>query len=311
MDIIELINRRNLDALGRKFLKESIDYALIKDFGKSYLCVKKGLELVTCDCVSHGWKKNYDDSDKRLFDELIINSQNPEEYFFVKAFILSYEDELISKYLALDSINKYLSIKNNSVGEYVKAIILSKMDKHKEAFEILWSLSISHETAKTFYQMGRIEEEHLNENGLANLFYSFQRNPTSSCCLRNIKKYALLRDIKFPENSESILMKYFIKNDDEWKFQEVYESYLLDQKNSKKHPYKHENTLKEIEIFTEEMLKISSNYLDEINGTKSSDNDIDVDYDDLDLKYPKSSYNDYYNDSLDLDQQDPEFWDNL
>lgn len=311
MEIIELINRRNLDALGRKFLEECIDYALIKDFGKSYLCAKKGLELITCDCVSHGWKKNYDNSDKHLFDELIINYQNPEEYFFVKAFILSYEEELISLYLALDSINKYSLIKNNSAGDYVKSRILSKLHKHKEAFEILWSLSISDETSKIFYQMGRIEEEHLNKNGLENLFHAFQRNPTSPCCLRNIKKYALSRDVKFPENNGSILMKYFMKHEDELKFQEIYESYLFDQINSKKHPYRNENTLKEIEMFTEEMFKISSNYLDEINGTQSDDNEIDVDYDDLDLKYPKSSYNEYYNDSLDLDQQDPEFWDNL
>ncbi|SFT51250.1 hypothetical protein SAMN04489724_1082 [Algoriphagus locisalis] len=311
MDIIELIERRNLDELGRRFLEESIDYALIKDFGKSYLCAKKGLEIITCDCVSHGWKKNYDNSDKHLFDELIINYQNPEEYYFVKAFILSYEEELTSLYLALDSINKYSSLKKNSTGEYVRSRILSKLQKHKEAFEILWSLSISDETSKTFYRMGRLEEEHLNQNGLENLFHAFQRNPTSSCCLRNIKKYTLARDVKFHDNNGSVLMKYFMKSEDEWKFQEVYESYLFDQRNSKKHPYNNENTLKEIEMFTEEMFKISSNYLDEINGTQSNDNNINVNYDDLDLRYPKSSHNDYYNDSLDLDQQDPEFYDNL
>jgi tetratricopeptide (TPR) repeat protein len=189
MEINKLIEANQKESIGKYFFSKATTFALNKEFGKSYEYFKEGLDIITCDCVRGGWLKAYAESDKKLFDDINIKHMPHFEYFFVKAYMMSYEEDKKSLYSALDAIDKYLILQDDDYGHYVRGKILLGLEESREAFDCFYSASSFSKNQRLLYRLGRTKEQLLGENGLEELFNSFIKNPLSACCARLLKKY--------------------------------------------------------------------------------------------------------------------------
>ena len=108
MEINRLIEINQKDRIGKYFFSKAITFALNEEFGKSFEFLKQGLDIITCDCIKGGWLKEYTQSNKKLFDDINIKYIPHCEYYFVKAYVMSYEKE-----------KRYLSIASNAIYKYL------------------------------------------------------------------------------------------------------------------------------------------------------------------------------------------------
>ncbi|MDR7131368.1 tetratricopeptide (TPR) repeat protein [Algoriphagus sp. 4150] len=307
MELSKLIDTSNKESIGKHYLSKGVSFAIKKEFGKSYEFFKEGIDLLTCDCPRGGWLDPYKNVGKALFDDLNIRHESHLEYYFVKAYILSYENDLKELYLSLDAIDRYLENKNDGYGQYVKGKILLALEKPQEAincFNNAYSFTNHHILQ---YRIGRTKEQFLEEYGLGDLFLSFLNNNTSVCCARNLKEYSKRKGIILENNDDpnNMLINAFLIEEDEWDFQYFFEELIEDRLGNNLSPYDKSNTI--IFSYIKWIIANSDCFLEEDLG------DSEADYDDYRYNHPYSSShsNPYYNDSLDMDQQSPEFWDNL
>lgn len=228
MNISKLIDSSNKEKIGKYYLSKGVSFAVKKEFGKSYEYFKEAIDLITCDCTIGGWLDLYINEGNNLFNDLNYRPECQSEYYFVKALIMSYSNDLKELYLSLDAIDRYLEDRNDGYGKYIKGKILLALEKPQEAidcFASAYSLPNNHILQ---YRIGRIKEQFLNEEGLGDLFLSFINNNSSACCARNLKKY-LKEDIIVLENEEdrnNKLINSFINEQDEYNFQTLYEELL-------------------------------------------------------------------------------------
>lgn len=313
MNKLRIIRKGDRESLGKYFLQKSVDFAFTHSFGKSYEYIKEALDILTCDCVTGGWRNKFNDSDKTLFNDLLINYQPHSEYYFVKAYILSFEHSEKLLYLALEAIENYLNINENEYGFYVKGKILLSLKDSYHALIFFQKANELSENSRLLYRIGRIKEDlHLiGENGLYDLYNSFQLNESSACCIRVMKKHLKERNIKLEitSNEPNPLLESFIDNKDEWEFFNLYSDYIYNESVDIEGNFLFDTALviknkflstirMNAEIFE---LKI------EEDGEILFDNNQDYHQD----EYIHTDDNDYYNDNLDMDQQSQEFWDNL
>lgn len=225
------IEKSQKEGIGKYFLSKAVVFATNKEFGKSYEFLKEGLDILTCDCPSKNWKKTYDISDKKLFEDLNINHLLHYEYYFVKAYILSFEKDLKNLYLALDAVDKYQEKIDDEYGYYVRGKILLGLGKPIEAFESFKKATNFDWNPRLLYRMARIKEEFLNEFGLDELYCSFIENPSSPCCARILKKYMILRgkELSLKDGETNELLLSFNKKDDGWNLQNIYTELLESQ----------------------------------------------------------------------------------
>lgn len=231
MEVNSLIENSHKDSIGKYFFSKAVSFALNKEFGKAYEFFKQGLDILTCDCVIADWLKPYTDSDKKLFEDINIEHTPHFEYFFVKAYILSYENDKKNLYLALDAIEKYFLVNQDEYGFYIKGKILLGLNEPRNAFECFENASSFGNNSRILYRIGRTKEQLLEENGLEELYNSFIKNPSSVCCARNIKKYMKERgnSLVLNEGETNDLLIAFNNDEDEWKFQSLYEKLLESQ----------------------------------------------------------------------------------
>lgn len=308
----ELISRDNKEALGKHFLKKGVDFAFEKSFGKSYEFFKEGLDILTCDCGS--WRKRFEQSDKLFLEDLVIETTERLEYYFVKAYLLCFEENKKELYLALDAIEKYLNERNDEYGLYVKGEILLRLEQPSDAINVFTeAIEIGGTNSRLKYRIGRTNEQHLDTYGLDELYQSFDINPSSACCARVLKKYMKEREIEFPVDSsnENPLTISFISSENEWKFDSLYEKYLNKKYLDDDLPFPQEETLPVIIEFINEVRQKQDLFV--LDEEEYEDGDYYDDYDNYDYHndYTHPHDSPYYNDALDMDQQSPEFWDSL
>lgn len=308
----ELISRDNKEALGKYFLKKGVDFAFEKSFGKSYEFFKEGLDILTCDCGS--WRKRFEKSDKLILEDLVIQTAERLEYYFVKAYLLCFEENKKELYLALDAIEKYLNERKDEYGLYVKGEILLRLDQPSDAIYAFTEASdIGGTNSRLKYRIGRTNEQHLDTYGLDELYKSFDINPSSACCARVFKKYMKEREIEFPVDSsnENPLIISFLSSESEWKFDSLYEKYLSKEYLDDDLPFGQTETLPVITSFINEIREKQDLFV--MNDEECEDEDYQNDYDHYDYHndYTHPHDSPYYNDALDMDQQSPEFWDSL
>ena len=307
MDKFDFIFRDNKEGLGKYFLKKAVDFALMRHFRISYEFFKEGLDFLTCDCGN--WRKDFVESDRTILDDFKVKPEEKLEYCFVKAYLLAFESNKKDLYIGLDSIDKYLEIQEDEYGLYVKGKILLALEEPQDALINFYeAVDNFGENSRLLYRIGRANEQYLNVLGLDELYHSFDSNPSSACCARVLKKYMKQREIEFPSDSssENELITSFLNPEGEWKFDSLYERYLNNE-------YLETNLL-----FDQiETLPIITSFIKEVRKNKSlfiiDDEEYYEDYDDYDYRdASRSAYDSpYYNDSLDMDQQSPEFWDSL
>jgi len=308
----ELISRDNKEDLGKHFLNKGVDFAFEKSFGKSYEFFKEGLDILTCDCGP--WRKRFEQSDKLFLEDLVIETTERLEYYFVKAYLLCFEENKKELYLALDAIEKYLKERNDEYGLYVKGEILLRLKQPSDAINAFTeALEIGGTNSRLKYRIGRTNEQHLDTYGLDELYQSFDINPSSACCARVLKKYMKEREIEFPVDSsnENPLTLSFISSEDEWKFDSLYEKYLNKKYLDDDLPFPQEETLPVIIEFINEVRQKQDLFV--LDEEEYEDGDYYDDYDNYDYHndYTHPYDSPYYNDALDMDQQSPEFWDSL
>jgi tetratricopeptide (TPR) repeat protein len=213
MDINKVITSLNREDLGEYFLFKASEFALNREFGKSYEYFKESLDILTCDCSGSNWLFKNPASNKNIFSDVIDHRSAKFEYYFVKAYMLSHTKIIEDLYIALDAINRYIEIKKDGYGFYVKGNILCNLDKHEEAYLCLLEARTYSSNTNIEYRIGRIKEKYLNKDGTKELFKSFFGNISSTCCGREFCEHSLKRNkILKDESSTNKLMVSFNKN---------------------------------------------------------------------------------------------------
>lgn len=308
----ELISRDNKEALGKYYLKKGVDFAFEKSFGKSYEFFKEGLDILTCDCGS--WRKRFEESDKSILEDLVIKMEERLEYYFVKGYLLCFEENKKELYLGLDAIDKYLNERTDEYGLYVKGEILLRLEQPSDALNAFSeALELGGTNSRLMYRIGRTNEQHLDTYGLEELYQSFDINPSSACCARVLKKYMKEREIEFliDSSNDNPLIISFSSSESEWKFDNLYEKYLSKDYLGDDLPFGQTETLPVITSFIKEIRKNKDLFV--VDNEEYEDESYYDDYDHYDSNndYTHPYDSPYYNDALDMDQQSPEFWDSL
>ncbi|MEO6687291.1 MAG: hypothetical protein ABIN24_15070 [Dyadobacter sp.] len=233
MDKLFYIRRQDRDNLGKVYLAKGARLAVKDKFQLAAAFIQEGLSLLTCDCTLGGWRDIYDVFEDKLFKKFIytIHEELTADFHFVRAFLLSYENDKIVLEVALESIDIYNNYDNNEYGNYVKSRILEALGRPKEALEYLWTASHYdfERNSRINYRMGKLKEEYLKQCGVDFLYQAYIKNFTSSCCLRDLQKFSRIRDMGFEvemNEDENTILKAFSNEDDEFKFQIYFENIL-------------------------------------------------------------------------------------
>ncbi|HCQ13761.1 MAG TPA: hypothetical protein DIU01_10935 [Flavobacterium sp.] len=308
---LDYIKTKNREKLGEYYFQQGLSFLIDKEFEKAYEFFKESLDYITCDCSFISLiKKNI--LPINIFNDIENGKVNHHQYFFVKGMILSYCDKKEFTYLALESIEKYLTKENNEYGNYVKAKILLSLEKKDEALEYFKTALNLSNNSRLNYRVGRYLCEKQDESGVINLFYSFIENPSSSCCLRELHFgiKSNLQNLKTSlESVENNLVEKFISSNS-WLASNAYEKTYLAQIED----------IKNIKIINDFLSFLHYNKCVILNKTDDIEeiyrNKYGIDkYENFEDSFDDdngSSFNDeYYDDNLDMDQQSPEFWDSL
>ncbi len=298
MLINKLIEYSHKDDIGKYYFSKAVTFAFNNEFGKAYEFFKEGLDILTCDCQS-GWLKPNAETNKKVFDDINVKHIPHFEYYFVKAYIMSYEEDKKSLYLAIEAIDKYLEVMDNEYGSYVKGKILLALNKPQQAFEYFENASLHGNNQRLLYRIGRTKEQHLEQRGLDELYYSFIQNPSSACCARVLKKHMKERGIELvlADKETNPLLIAFNNDEDDWKFQYLYEISLKSQLENN-NPFEVDHT-ETINSFVQGIKNNSNLFVDE-NIDDYEDDDNEPDYDDYGSSYEKyGGYNGWSDDVID------------
>jgi len=191
----ELIKKENCDILGKNYFLKANQNILKHNFKAAYKYIVLGYGIVVCDCIFGGWVLQ--DLRKSLLSCKVFNCN-----IYQLNLIQAYIHWLNSEYeAALNFVNCFLSYKNDDeIGLYLKGRIYEGMKEFKLAIEN-YELSLSvKKTNKTLYRIGKIKEEHLNKNGIAELYEASLSNVISHCGA-NLAQYSIKRGVFLPQTN--------------------------------------------------------------------------------------------------------------
>ncbi len=312
MDNRDCILINNFEDLGKNFLKKAMNFAVKKEFQKSYEFLKEGLLYVTCDCQRGIWFEDFENNkNENLFNDIENYTSNHYEYFFVKSYVLSYSEDKIKLYSALESVEKCLKIEEEEESYLIKSRIHGELEEYEKANECILKASNLNNTSRSKYRLGRLREFQFNQYGIDNLFTSFIENPSSACCAEKLQQAFRKRELilNYKDQFESNPLIDSFENDNSFPFLLKYSLHFRKQLIEKE-KINIVNSFIEIIKLNEGLFLIDDNNFFDLN-----EDDFDEQEDDNYSNYDSSedySFNDeYYNDNLDMDQQSPEFWDSL
>lgn len=238
MNKIEFVEKKDRENLGKYFHSKAFNFALKKDFGKSYEFFKESLDFLTCDCCGNIHKDTLIDSEQiKIFNDIENHTSNYAEYFFTKAYIFSFCEEKKYLYLALYDIDKYLELVQDEYGNYVKGKILLSLDEPNEALDSFYNASSFGINTRLNYYIGKTKEEYsdcgieerYSAHGLNQLYNSFIENPSSVCCGKVLQKYSMKHKIELQwekPHIENLLLVVFIDNKSELGFFNAYKEII-------------------------------------------------------------------------------------
>lgn len=298
----QLISRDNKEALGKFYLKKGVGFVLEKSYGKAYEFFKEGLDFLTCDCGT--WRKGFVEADKSILEDLMIEKEERLEYYFVKGYLLSFEEGKKERYLGLDAIEKYLSERMDEYGLYVKGKILSGLEETSEALKLYSeALDLFGRNSRLLYRIGRIKEHHIKTCGLDELYNSFDINPSSACCARVLKKYMKEReiDIAFDDFYANPLIISFSDSNSEWEFDKLYEKYLAKVHIDDNLPFPQVEALPSIHTFIQFIRSNAGLFVVKNESLLEDDeqyDDSDDYFDDTDDYFDEPDYDEMYFDAM-------------
>lgn len=314
MENLEYISKYDLENLGRNYLIKGLSYITERNYSKGCSYFQEAIDIITCDCNSTDWMKKAGVNLKNLlekqdiFSDVKFNGTNPEDYFFCKAFVLSYPNIKKYNYLGISAIEEYLKIKQDHYGYYVLGKLQSYLELFKESlssYEKAFSIKPTHSLK---YKIGRLKEQELNQIGIRELYTAFTNNPSSGCCVRILKKYANKRgiNIESPREKERLTIA-FNEDEDEYQFSDKYLNFIRKESNIRFDFLMNSNN----DIISELFQAFDTNATSFINfkyNLERKNSNYHSHYDD---SYDSGFNDEFYNDQLDMDQQSPEFWDSL
>jgi hypothetical protein len=204
------------------------DYGFLSlgEIGKAFEFFKLGLTALTCDCLRGDWKDEVPNLSV-YFPE--AGKGHLHEFLFCKAFLLSYNEDKKSLYVALDAIEQYVAEKEEALGLNVKGKILTGLELYEEALECYQRSYNLDQAPRTLYRLGRLKEQYLNTYGVDSLYAAYMANPFSPCCCRVLKEYTikhnLIQTTLTPTNS-NILINGFLSAGSPWELQRDFEHLL-------------------------------------------------------------------------------------
>ncbi|MDX2284428.1 MAG: hypothetical protein NW241_09710 [Bacteroidia bacterium] len=293
MNKIKFIENIDKESLGKLYFEKAVDFTVNREFGKAFEFFKEGLDFLTCDCQSGDWRKKFEKSDLDIFIDVEVQNVVHSEYFFVKAFLLSFEEGKKEQYIALDAIDRYLKVSEDEYGYYVRGKIWLALGEKNEAINNFYLAKQLANSPRIKYRIGRTKEQFLDEYGLEDLYNAFIENPSSCCCCRVLQKFSKSKGIQldFHESeSENIILKAFNESESELKFQNAYEK-LFKKESIDNRPFgEWENNV--IIEFVSILKRNSSLFIVEEEEDDYVEGD---DYDD----YDRGDYHDYDRDTFD------------
>lgn len=307
MNKLQCVKTNNFEVLGKNYLEKAVNFAIKKEFQKSYEFIKEGLDFLTCDCLRGSWYNNFENLEVEIFNDIENNTTNHNEYFFVKSFILSFSEDKMKLYSALDAIEKYLNVIVDEYGFFIKGRVFNALEEFEKSFESYSQALILSNNPRNKYRIGRLKEFKMEEFGIDDLYLSFIENPSSNCCAENLQNYFQKRKLSLnysDEFSSNILLNYF-ENKSSLNFGIKYMITFNNQLQNSENTILINDFIKIINL-NEEVFIPKKNIeieLDDDNDSYNSDEDSNYN--------SYGSGDDYYDDSLDMDQQSPEFWDNI
>lgn len=229
VDINKLLELGHYDSVARTYFSMGISHAINHQFQQSYEMIIKGLDFVSCDCSRDGWLAKYPGIELFYKYETDVTGLTI-EYHFVKAYLMSFETS--PKYLkqAMESIDKYLEVKNNDYGHYVEGKINLNLKNPVKAMNCFKKAEQFASNARLLYIMGTTRARYFNKDGIELLFDSFQINPKSVCCARNINYFMKncgvelteFFDNDYEQDNNYEISGIFAANNNVWEFDELY-----------------------------------------------------------------------------------------
>lgn len=174
---------------GKYLIQKGIESLLLSKLQESYEYIIKGYKLITCDCILGLGYTNYTVN-------VLENRHSECESFkidFLKAFSYFYSENYEN---ALSSVNSYIYYKpDDEIGYYLKARILSSLNRFEEALLLYNQALILKKTSKVLYRIGRIKESQLNFFGIPELYEALLMNLSSSCAHWHFAELSLKRKL--------------------------------------------------------------------------------------------------------------------
>jgi tetratricopeptide (TPR) repeat protein len=146
------------------------------------------------------------------------------EYDFIRAVIYffidsgNYNKPQKGIYLkALPIIESFISqFPEDELGYYLKGRIITGLEKYDEAIKTLIKALEINETSRTFYRIGRLKEDKLNQSGIYELHQSILMYPSSLCCNRWFKEISDKRKIILSSNTKLLSNLFSNKSKNEY-----------------------------------------------------------------------------------------------
>ena len=222
MTNLDFFKNKDRENFGHYFIEKALNFALEKEFGKSFEFIIEGLNFLTCDCQIREALDTIE-SKEDLFNDIENSTSNQTEYLFTKAYFMSFGKTKKELILAFEAIKKYQEFggKDFEYGQYIKGDILAALNYPNEALDCYLESdmrAISFSSARINFKIGKISERFIDSNGLCELYASFIENPSSSCCAEALRKSTTYHDLKLKiedNASNNNLLKLFIKKVDD------------------------------------------------------------------------------------------------
>ncbi len=201
-------NHHDFEINSHNYFKNAINHIVNGNFSSAYSELKLGFDTCSCDCRLVTLINN-------SHTEIIYSLQSAEinckgyEYDFIRAVIFYFidsahlnESNKVIYLKALALIESFMSLfPKEEIGHYIKGRILAGLEKFEEAIEIFFHSLELRETPRSYYRIGRIKEDKLNQLGIGYLYKSILMYPSSICCIKWLKEISAKRNIKLSYNT--------------------------------------------------------------------------------------------------------------
>ncbi len=315
----------NFEQIGDFFLEKGITLFNENNYKASYEFFKLALEFKSCFNEVLVTKHDYV---KKVFIQNFEQNNSKEELFSISFTILFFEPVSLH-FLALKYIDKYLLENDDFYGNLIRTIILTK-NNSIENYLIEESFSKMNSFKKNNFYLNYLisfNSRQNNKNYAELIHDNFIKNYTSYNSLYLLDEiYLKCNNSKLlkidKENFKNVLIRFFYnkkrKTETFISFFKEFVNRTVDKNNQLN--YNIIKLLNEFviviknnkDVFIEIENTTESFYYLELMEEEDRISDLIEEYN-LDLFEMSNGIaeDDYYNDNLDLDQQDPKFWDNL